>query len=162
MANMCMNFVLFTGRLENIARLKQQLEADIDLQQQQGVGIGNLHPIRYFFDLSIVESTPTTILLHYETIWSPNTEDLAEVCREYGVTATCDYQEDGLDVRGTTIYNADGTYKDFPMEQEFLDLILYDENEDIYSYAPNGDKNNCRDELIEKWYPKWKEVRNEK
>lgn len=156
MANMCSNFVSFAGRKANISELKMALEAAIDIQENNGVGIGNLIPTNYFFDMMISDSTDTSVEFSYETKWSPNIEDLADVCKEYGVTATCEYQEDGMDIRGTTIYNADGTYMDIPMEQKFLELVTYSIDDDIFTYTPTGEQGDCRDDLIEKWYPKWK------
>jgi len=162
MANMCMNYVLFTGCEDDIKKLQQDISIAIDHQEGQGLGIGSLVPEKYFFDLDLIETTATTIELHYETKWAPNLKDLADVCYEYGVTARVEYEEGGCDLRGTAFCNADGSWNDFPMEQEFLDLILYDKEEDMYSYALTGEQNDCRDELIEKWYPKWKKAQDGK
>jgi len=151
-----MNYVLFTGCEDDIKKLQQDIIIAIDHQQGQGLGIGSLVPDDYFFDLLIIETTATTIELHYETKWAPNLKDLADVCYEYGVTARVEYQEDGMDIRGICFCNADGSWKDFPMEQEFLELVTYSIDDDIFTYTPTGEQGDCRDELIEKWYPKWK------
>jgi hypothetical protein len=156
MANWCNNFVSFRGTEANILKLKQALEAAIDLQENNGVGIGNLTPRDWFFNMMISDSTAVDIQFFYNTKWSPNLDDLADVCREYGVIAELDYQEDGMDIRGSAVFSKDGSYIDMPMEQEFLDLVTYSIERDIYTYTPTGDQSDCRDDLIEEWYPKWK------
>lgn len=158
MPNWCFNTVTFSGDKENLNALNIALTnaEKTEQEEKQGQKIHRLGEVveGYFFDIYF-ERYDDHITLQYETKWSPNQEDLALLCKEYKVSAEHEYSEPGMQIYGTATYNASGEYTDEQIEQEFLDLIEYDDESGMYLYE--GEYWECEDDLIEAEYQNWKE-----
>lgn len=159
MPNWCSNYVVFEGTEHNITNLKTAIDSAIvresETKQAQLI-VGSEVKEGYFFELYIQDSTATTLVLTYETRWAPNQGDVADVCKQFELTAEHEYDESGLQVHGKTIYSADGTYIDDAIPNEFLALIDYNDDEDVYIYIPTGMQSTCKDDLIDEYYELWK------
>jgi len=158
MPNWCYNHVTFSGDKENLDKLNIALEKAKKAEQEdkEAQKIHSLDEAKdgYFFDIYF-DVFDNSITLQYETRWSPNIEDMAQVCKEYKVSAEHEYNECGCQIYGTAIYQEDGTYIEEGVEQDFLDLIDYDDEKGMYLY--NGEHWESEMELIELEYPIWKE-----
>lgn len=158
MPNWCFNHVTFSGDKENLNKLTVALNKakECEIKENKGQKIHSLDEVKdgYFFDIYF-EIQNDFLILQYETRWSPNIEDVSELCREYKICASHEYEERGMQIYGTAIYNENGEYTDEQVEQKFLDLIEYDSENDMYVY--NGEYWECEDDIIESEYPKWKE-----
>ena len=157
MPNWCSNYVTFSGDKEKIKQLNNAFEAaeKAEKAERQGQKIHSLESIKdgYFFEIYF-DAFDESITLQFETRWSPNIEDVAQLCLEYEVTAEHEYEECGMQLYGTTTYAIDGTYIDEQVNQEFLDLIEYDEESGLYLY--NDESWESELELITTEYPIWK------
>lgn len=158
MPNWCFNYVTFSGDKENLEKLTTTLDnaKKAEQEEKQAQKIHNLGDVveGYFFDIYF-ERYDDHITLQYETRWSPNQEDLALLCKEYKVSAEHEYSESGMQIYGTVAYDESGEYTDEQVKQEFLDLIEYDDENNMYLY--NGEHWGSEMELIEIEYPIWKE-----
>jgi hypothetical protein len=158
MPNWCNNTVIFSGDKENLNALNIALAnaKKAEKEENQAQKIHNLGDVveGYFFDIYF-DRYDDHIILQYETRWSPNQEDLALLCKEYKVSAEHKYSESGIQIYGTTIYNESGEYTDEQVNQEFLDLIEYDDESSVYIY--NGEIWDCEMEIINFEYQNWKE-----
>lgn len=158
MPNWCYNHVTFSGDKENLNALNIALTnaEKAEQEEKQGQKIHSLGDVveGYFFDI-YHEQYDDHITLQYQTRWSPNQEDLAMLCKEYKVSAEHEYSEPGMQIYGTTIYDASGDYTDEQVKTEFLDLIEYDDESNRYIYE--GEIWDSEDDLIETEYPIWKE-----
>jgi len=108
----------------------------------------------YFFDI-YYERLENEIYFQYETRWSPNIDDVAQLCKEFEVCAHHEYTEPGCQIYGTAMSDENGCYSVNQIEEEFLDLIEYDIERDMYVYE--GEYWDSEMELIETEYPNWKE-----
>lgn len=158
MPNWCYNHVTFSGDKENLNALNEALTnaEKAEQEEKQGQKIHRLGKMveGYFFDI-YHERYDDHITLQYETRWSPNIDDVAQICKEYKVSAEHEYSEPGMQIYGTTTYDASGEYTDEQIKAEFLDLIEYDDKTNKYIYE--GEYWECEDDLIETEYPIWKE-----
>lgn len=158
MPNWCSNYVTFTGSEGAIKTLTQTINNAIKTQAETREGqvlTGDMQD-GYFFDLYLSDEGKGSVTIMYETRWAPNIPDVALTCKAFGVEAEHDYSEPAMGVEGTATYKSDGTYEDDQIDERFLDLVWYNEDEDIYVYLPTDDRNECREELIDKYYPIWK------
>lgn len=158
MPNWCNNTVIFSGDKENLDKLTSALNAAKKLEDETREaqiihGLGEVVE-GYFFDI-YYERLENEIYFQYETRWSPNIDDVAQLCKEFEVCAHHEYTEPGCQIYGTTTYNESGEYTDEQVKQEFLDLIEYDDESDRYIYE--GEIWESEMELIEIEYPIWKE-----
>ena len=158
MPNWCFNTVTFSGDKENLDKLTTTLDnaKKAEKEENQAQKIHNLGDVveGCFFDI-YYERLENEIYFQYLTRWSPNIEDLALLCKEYKVSAEHEYSESGMQIYGTTTYDASGEYTDEQVKQEFLDLIEYDDESDRYIY--NGETWDCEMEIIDFEYQNWKE-----
>jgi len=158
MPNWCFNYVIFNGDKESLDKLTTTLDnaKKSEEEQRQAQKIHSLDEVveGYFFDIYF-ERREDCAILQYETRWTPNIEDVAELCKEYKVSAMHDYSEPGMQVYGTVAYEKSGEYTEEQVHQEFLDLIEYDDESGMYLY--DGQYWECEDDLIETEYPIWKE-----
>ena len=157
MPNWCSNYTTFKGSKENIEALNNAINKAIERETaERSAQAIHSQEIQdgYFFDLysNGIEHEELTIM--YETRWSPNLEDLALLCKEFGVDAETEFNEPGCDVYGTANVYSDGTYVDEYVEQEFLDSIEFDEDTCLYTY--NGEEYEVLAEIIEDHYSTWK------
>jgi hypothetical protein len=157
MPNWCSNYVTFSGDKENLNKLNNALIAaeKAEKAERQGQKIHSLESVidGYFFEIYF-DASDDSITLQFETRWAPNIEDIAQLCLEYELTAEHEYEECGCQIYGTTTYDIDGTYIDEQVNQEFLDLIEYDDESGLYLY--NDESWESEMELITTEYPKWK------
>ena len=158
MPNWCSNYVTFTGSEGAIKTLTQTINNAIKTQAEtrEGQVLTGVMQDGYFFDLYLSDEGKDSVTIMYETRWAPNIPDVALTCKTFGVEAEHDYSEPAMEIEGTTTYKADGTYEDAAMPQEFLSLINYDDDNDLYIYTPTEESNEFREELIDKYYPIWK------
>lgn len=158
MPNWCSNYVTFTGSEGAIKTLTQTINNAIKTQEEtrEGQVLTGAMQDGYFFDLYLSDEGKESVTIMYETRWAPNIPDVALTCKAFGVEAEHEYSEPGMGVEGTATYKSDGTYEDEPMPEEFLSLINYDDENDLYIYTPTQESNECREELIDKYYPIWK------
>ena len=158
MPNWCFNHVTFSGDKENLDKLTSALETakKAEQEEKQAQKIHSLGEVveGYFFDI-YYEVYDDHITLQYETRWSPNIDDVAQLCKECKVSAEHEYSESGMQIYGTATYDASGEYTDEQVKQEFLDLIEYDDESGMYLYE--GEYWESEDDLIETEYPNWKE-----
>jgi hypothetical protein len=158
MPNWCSNYTTFKGSKENIEALNNAINKAIDRETaERSAQAIHSQEVQdgYFFDLysNGIEHKELTIM--YETRWSPNLEDLALLCKEFGVDAETEFNEPGCDVYGTANVYSDGTYKDEYVEQEFLDSIEWDEDTCLYTY--NGEEYESMGDIIAYHFSTWKE-----
>ena len=158
MPNWCFNTVTFSGDEESLNALNIAL-ADAKKAEKEENQAQKIHSLGdvvegYFFDI-YYERLENEIYFQYETRWSPNIEDLALLCKEYKVSAEHEYSESGMQIYGTATYDASGEYTDEQIEQEFLDLIEYNDESGTYLY--NNEYWDCEMEIIDFEYQNWKE-----
>ena len=154
----CSNYTTFKGSKENIEALNNAINKAIEREtadkQAQTIHSQEVQD-GYFFDLYNNGIEHEELTIFYETRWSPNLDDLALLCKEYGVDADTEFNEDGCQVYGTAKVYSDGTYTDEYVEQEFYNLIDYDEETNLYIY--DGVGYEIMHEIIEDHYSTWKE-----
>jgi len=158
MPNWCSNYTTFKGSKENIEALNNAINKAIEREtaDKQGQAIHSSEvKDGYFFDLYNNGIEHEELTIFYETRWSPNLDDLAVLCKEYGVDAETEFNESGCQVHGTAKVYSDGTYTDEYVEQEFLDSIEWDEETNLYIY--DGVGYEVMHEIIEDHYSTWKE-----
>lgn len=157
MANMCSNYVVFTGAEDNISRLKTAIEAAVKRETETGKGqliSGSQVKDGFFFDLYLKESEKNMIHIMYETRWAPNTPDVADVCMEFDVIATLDYYEPSDSLFGSVFIFRNGSYKDIQFVRRSSRPIIYLPKENTYMYVPTGETNDSMEELCEKYLHK--------
>jgi hypothetical protein len=157
MPNWCSNYTTFKGSKENIEALNNAINKAIERETaERSAQAIHSQEIQdgYFFDLysNGIEHEELTIM--YETRWSPNLEDLALLCKEFGVNSETEFNEPGCDVYGTANVYSDGTYVDEYVEQEFLDSIEWDEDTCLYTY--NGEEYESMGDIIAYHFSTWK------
>jgi len=158
MPNWCSNYTTFKGSKENIEALNNAINKAIEREtaDKQGQAIHSQEvKDGYFFDLYNYGIEHEELRVLYETRWCPNLDDLAVLCKEFGVDAETEFNEDGCQVYGTAKVYSDGTYTDEYVEQEFYNLIDYDEETNLYIY--DGVGYEIMHEIIEDHYSTWKE-----
>lgn len=160
MPNWCFNYVIFSGDKENLNALNEALTnaEKLERETREAQKIHSLSEVveGYFFDIYSEDySDKNYITLQYETKWSPNIDDVAQICKEYKVSAEHEYSEPGEQIYGTAISDENGCYSVNQIEDEFLDLIEYDDESGMYVYE--GEYWECEDDLIEAEYQNWKE-----
>jgi hypothetical protein len=154
MANWCNNFATFSGEKQNIEKLYDAIEEAQRKQKETWEG-QKIHSSDvkegYFFDIFFDGEC-----VSYDTKWSPNIDDLAEVCKEFGVCAKVDYSESGCQIYGSAEIEADGSYTETNIDNRFLDLIEWDDDNSVYIYQ--GESYESEFDIIEKYYSKWQET----
>lgn len=159
MPNWCSNYTTFKGSKENIEALNNAINKAIEREtaekQAQKIHSSEIKD-GYFFDLYSHGIEHEELSISYETRWSPNLDDLALLCKEFGVDADTEFDEGGCDVHGTANVYSDGTYVDEYVEQAFLDKIEWNEMSDLYTY--NGKEYEIKQEIIDFEYKNWKEI----
>ena len=157
MPNWCANYTTFKGSKENIEALNNAINKAIEREsaerQAQAIHSSEVKE-GYFFDLynNGIEHEDLTIM--YDTRWSPNIDDLALLCKEFGVDAETEFNEPGCDIYGTANVYSDGTYLTEFVEQEFLDSIEFNEDTCLYTY--NGEEYEVLADIIDDHYSTWK------
>ena len=104
----------------------------------------------YFFDIYFDSG-----ILHYTSKWSPNLKDLALLCKEFEVCAEVVFVESGCRIFGWAKVKSDGTYTDDYVDNEFLDLIEYDYDKDMYLFM--DEYYESIGEIVEQHYSFWKQ-----
>jgi hypothetical protein len=159
MPNWCSNYTTFKGSKENIESLNNAINKAIEREncekQAQKIHSSELQD-GYFFDILNHGIEQGELSISYDTKWTPNLDDLSILCKEFEVDAETEYDEGGCDVHGTANVYSDGTYVDEYVEHEFLDLIEYDMDTDLYTY--NGKEYEIKQEIIDFEYKNWKEI----
>ena len=183
MPNWCNNTVIFSGDKENLDKLTSALNAakklDDETREAQIIhGLGEVVE-GYFFSI-YYERLDNEIYFQYETRWSPNIDDVSQLCKEFKVSAEHEYSEPGCRIYGTATYDwsalnqqhiyhdqflfklensltarPNGCYSVNQIEEEFLDLIEYDIDSDRYIYE--GEYWDSEMEIIYFEYQNWKE-----
>jgi hypothetical protein len=157
MPNWCSNYTTFKGSKENIASLNDAINKAIERESAERYAQA-IHSSEvkdgYFFDLYNYGIEHEELRVLYVTRWSPNIEDLAVLCKEFGVDAETEFNEPGCQVHGVAWVYSDGTYTEEYVDEEFLDLIEYDITTDLYTY--NGEEYEVFEEIIEDHYSTWK------
>ena len=157
MPNWCANYTTFRGSKENIEALNNAINKAIEREtaekQAQKIHSSEVKD-GHFFDLYNYGIEHEELRVLYETRWSPNLDDLALLCKEFGVDAETEFNEPGCQVHGTANLYSDGTYAEECVEQEFLDLIEWDMDTSLYTY--NGEEYEVFEEIIEDHYSTWK------
>lgn len=153
MPNWCNNVATFSGEKENLDNLFNAIRAAIRKEEETREG-QKIHSSEikegYFFDMYFDGDT-----LYYETRWSPNVEDVAELCKEFSVSADVEFSEPGCQIHGVGYCYEDGTYMTEYVNQRFLEKIEYDMDKNVYLY--NENEYESEDLIIETHYKTWKE-----
>lgn len=154
---MCYNFVTCVGRTADINKLKQTIQNGIEhsLVHHEASDLGVDLQEAAFFDLCINEHASGTLQFTYETKWTTNLLDLAEVCKMHGVSMVCEYVECSVELYGTAHISPSGEIVNDEVPAEFLELIELND-EDFYVY--NGIEYNTQGDIIEEHYAAWKEL----
>lgn len=157
MPNWCSNYTTFKGSKENIEALNNAINKAIEREncekQAQKIHSSEVKE-GHFFDIFNNGIEYGELTISYDTRWSPNIDDLAVLCKEYGVDAETEFNEPGCQVRGTAKVYSNGAYLTEFVEEEFLDLIEYDITTGLYTY--NGEEYEVFEEIIEDHYSTWK------
>lgn len=129
MADMCNNFVKIEGSEVDLNKLKEFIdsfttnEVDCKTMELNNVEIN-------CFDLSSTDN----YMYYYKTKYEPNEKFWIEVSKLFpNLTFTLDYEEENYKLFGCyKIVNENETFACLTQEQ--IDLIQFDEEEEIYSY----------------------------
>lgn len=156
MANMCYNYVTCTGSTADIDKLELTLRDGIKHSElyHEASGLGVDIQEGYFFSIEIGDALPTALQFSYETKWSPNLLDLAELCKRLNLSAVCEYNECGVELYGSAHISPDGVIINDEVPGAFLELIEWDEDTDLYVY--NGIEYNTQGDIINECYADWK------
>ena len=160
MSNWCFNLVTFNGDKENLDKLASALDKAKKSEQKEK-DAQKIHSLEsaidgLFFEIySDYNSDNSDITIQYDTQWTPNLKDVSQLCKEYKVSAEHEYKEPGMQVYGTAVYKESGDYTDNPIEQEFLELIAFDDESGMYVYE--SEYWDSEAELIASEYSIWKE-----
>lgn len=158
MANWCNHFVTCTGSAANITKFKKVLQDGIEHMQtfHEATSLGVDIQEAYFFEVSISEQEkPTELIFSYETKWSPNLKDLANVAKNAKLDMVCEYEECSFNLYGKAVIKRDGFIMDDEVPDDFLELIEFDEDTDLYVY--NGIEYTNQGDIINEHYAAWKE-----
>lgn len=156
MPNWCYNYVTCTGSAEDIAKFKKTLWEGIDhiSTYKQATNLGIEVQDGYFFNIFINAHGETWITFYYETKWTPNLLDIAELCKSYNLKAECQYNECGMQIYGKAIIDSDGSIDDDQIPSDFLDLIEYNYDTGMYEYG--GKEYETEEGIIDLYYGSWK------
>lgn len=156
MANMCYNYVTCTGSTTDIDKLELTLREGIKHSElhHEASDLGVDIQEAYFFSIEIGDKLPTALQFSYETKWSTNLLDLAELCKRLNLSAVCEYNECGVELYGSAHISPDGTIINDEVPADFLNLIELDEETDLYIY--NGIEYNTQGDIINEHYADWK------
>ena len=162
MANWCYNYVTCTGSADDITKFKKTLSKGIehinDFKEATDLHV-NIQD-GYFFDIIINEEKETWIQFTYETKWSPNLLDLAEVCKAHNLEAAVHYNECGMQIYGKAVIDSEGNIDDDQVPSEFMELIEYNEETGLYEY--DGIEYETEGDIIEEHYDNWKFLNGDK
>ena len=158
MSNWCFNLVTFNGDKENLDKLTSALDKAKKAEQKEK-DAQKIHSLEsvidgLFFEINS-DYNSDYITLQYDTQWTPNLEDVSQLCKEYKVSAEHEYNEPGMQIYGTAVYKESGDYTDNPIEQEFLELIAFDDESGMYIYE--SEYWDSEADLIASEYTIWKE-----
>jgi hypothetical protein len=155
MPNWCFNTIYFSG---DTTKLKTAIADARKRQRESGNGesiivSGEIHD-SYFFDIYFEEDTD---ILQYCSRWSPNCQDVAELCKVFNVAAHHEWEEEGNLVFGRANYSSDGKYIEHNIPSKWLDDNVKwsnydDEIIDVYTYIPTGETFETLLDLIETHY----------
>lgn len=154
MPNWCFNTIYFSG---DTTKLKTAIADAIKRQRESGNGESILVPEKihdgYFFDIYFED----TDILQYSSRWSPNCQDVAELCKVFNVSAHHEWEEGGNLVFGRANYSSDGKYDEHNIPSKWLDDNVKwsnydDEIIDVYTYIPTGETFETLLDLIETHY----------
>jgi hypothetical protein len=157
MANWCYNYVTCTGSAADIAKLKQTLLDGLEYMRvhREATTLGVELQEGAFFDIFIGDEVkPTTLNFTYETKWSPNLLDLAEVCKSHNVSALNEYNECGMQIYGKARITPWGDIMNDEVSADFLNLIEYNEETGAYEY--DGVEHETEGDIIDEHYENWK------
>jgi hypothetical protein len=158
MANWCYNYVVCTGRAEDIQTFKQVLKdgQEYSLKHHQATTLTLSSADAFFFDILIEEQeSAESLVFNYETKWMPNLEALADLCKKFNLSMACEYSEGGMQIYGRAKINPEGMINDRPIPEEFFKLIDLDPDKDLYIF--NGKAYESEEQVIEYEYDKWTE-----
>ena len=159
---MCSNFVTCTGSAANITKFKKVLQDGIEYMQTQlqATSLGVDIEQGYFFDIYINDQEkPTELSFSYETKWSPNLKDLANVAKKAKLAMVCDYCECGMAIYGKAFIDRHGFINDQEVSADFLNLIEYNEETGMYEYG--GEEYETEGDIINDHYENWKFLNSE-
>mgnify|MGYP002507674544 CR=1 FL=1 len=157
MANMCYNHVTCTGSAANITKFKKVLQDGIEYMRvhRHATSLGVDIEEGYFFDLYINDQEkPTELVFTYETKWTTNLKDLANVAKNAKLDMVCEYNECGVSLYGKATIDRSGMYVDDEVSGEFMDLIEYNEDTGYYEY--DGVEYETEGDIIGEHYENWK------
>lgn len=154
MPNWCLNTIYFDG---DTTKLKAAIADAVERQRKSGNGESIIVPEEihdgYFFDIYFED----TDILQYSSRWSPNCQDVAELCKAFNVSASHEWEEEGNLVFGRASYSSDGKYIEHHIPTKWLDDNVKwpnydDEILDVYTYIPTGETFEVLLDLIERHY----------
>lgn len=153
MPNWCLNTIYFDG---DTTELKTAIADAVERQRESGNGELILESLGvkdgYFFDIYFED----TDILQYSSRWSPNCQDVAELCKAFNVSAHHEWEEEGNLVFGRASYSSDGKYDEHHIPNKWLDDNVEwpdgDVNPCVYTYKPTGETFEVLLDLIERHY----------
>jgi hypothetical protein len=155
MPNWCFNTIYFSG---DTTKLKTAIADARKRQRESGNGESIIVPEEihdgYFFDIYFEEDTD---IMQYCSRWSPNCQDVAELCKVFNVPAHHEWEEEGNLVFGRANYSSDGKYIEHKIPSKWFDDNVKwpnydDEIIDVYTYIPTGERFETLLDLIETHY----------
>jgi hypothetical protein len=150
MPNWCNNTIEFQGKKENLDLLKSKITQSYDGQLLHSSIVVD----SYFFDILIHDGSSENVLtLTYDSKWTHNFGDVAEICKEFNLTANAEFGEPSNDYYGECDYNADGTYRESFISEAFLSEVEYNYDTDVREYR--GGEWEYIDDLIQDEYLPW-------
>jgi hypothetical protein len=157
MPNWCNNYTTFKGSKENIEALNNAINKAIEREtaekQAQKIHSSELQDC-YFFDLYNHDPEPiengTEMSIGYMTKWCPNLDDLDIICKEFGIDAETWFDEDGCQVHGTAKVYANREYIAEYVEEDFLNMIEWNDEDGMYYY--NGNAYESKQDIFEEHY----------
>jgi hypothetical protein len=129
MANWCNNFVKIEGNETDLILLKEFIDSFTTNEQDcKTMELNNIEI--YCFDFYTYDD----FTYNYSTKWSPNEKFWIEVSKLFpNLKITLDYEEQGCELFGRFSFD-NGNVTFACLTQEQIDLIEFDEEEEIYSY----------------------------
>jgi hypothetical protein len=78
---------------------------------------------------------------------------VAEICREFNLTASAEFEEPSCDIYGSCEYKSDGTFKESVISEYFFQEVEFNCDTDMYDYR--GGEWSYVDDLIQDEYLTW-------
>ena len=146
MANMCSNYVTFSGSEDNVKKFIEEVKALAALSKETNEGVRPGDNGRYMFDLQIYDLEEG--YFSFDSKWAPALYSLETLGRKHSVDIVCDYEELGCMIFGRWEYDAEtNCQSDITLTEEEIDSVEEDDENGTCFFE--GEKYACRNEVLE-------------